>query len=673
MIKTLGNYEILKRFGKGQYSEVFEAKDLSGNARVAIKVLSPSYASQPDSVRRFEREAKALSRISHPNIIRILNYGHEGDLFYYVMEKMDGKTLAERIHQEPPLTLSEILDMILQIAEGLQAAHDHKIIHRDIKPSNILFTESGTPKIADFGLAKIIEAETLSTQGQMFGSPSYMSPEQTTFVQEKADHRSDLFSLGAIFYEMLTRKRAFTSEHLIETLQKVAFENPPPCHQINPSIDPELNAIVFRLLEKKKEKRPESAQKLAEEIRMYLLSHPENGKPRRSAKSDKDRLFLFIFLALSISLIFFFLKRPVQIPAPIHWAIYSPQKLIPPPRKTSAQVKPPAIIPPKETAESFYQRALHEEALGQIDEAIRDFLQGISIQEKEPGQGSLQTGKILYRIGTLYRDKKDWPLAAGYFVKALAIYEKRPEAEETAPLHQKLGECFLNEADYPKAREHLLKALDIFNQKSVEGNPKAKLESLLGFVYYKLNELQTAENFYLQSLARYENISAPEKSEWAGTLNNLGILYKSQNRLEEAKTVYLKALEMKSSYLEPSHPNLILSHVNMALLYYSLKEYALAETHFLTALDKIKKYQGENCPDLPSIYNNLGILYQKEGKLKAAEESYLESLDCLEKLAPGAASEREPILINLIRLYENNNDKTSANVYLEKLSELKKK
>jgi serine/threonine protein kinase len=228
----LGSYEILKKIGSGGMGEVYRARDTQLDRDVAIKTLPDVVARDPERLARFEREAKMLAALNHPNIAQIYGLVESGSVRGLVMELVEGDALAG------PLPLSTTLDYAKQIVDALEYAHDRGIIHRDLKPANIKVTPEGTVKLLDFGLAKAIEDPIMATDpsnsptltlghtvaGEILGTAAYMSPEQA--VGKGADRRSDIFSFGAVLYQLLTGARAFNGESAGETLAAVVKDEP---------------------------------------------------------------------------------------------------------------------------------------------------------------------------------------------------------------------------------------------------------------------------------------------------------------------------------------------------------------------------------------------------------------------------------------------------------------
>ncbi|HSP93465.1 MAG TPA: WD40 repeat domain-containing serine/threonine protein kinase, partial [Thermoanaerobaculia bacterium] len=269
----LGPYEVLSPLGAGGMGEVWLARDPRLGREVAIKVLPEDVSSDRDRVKRFELEARAASALNHPNIVTIHEVGEAQGRAYLVMERVEGQTLAEILH-EGPLPIRRLLSIGAQAADGLARAHEGGIVHRDLKPQNLMVTKDGFVKILDFGLAKLVssetsaagltEAPTATGAGTVLGTVGYMSPEQAS--GKPLDHRSDQFSLGAILYEMATGRRAFQRNTPVETLSAIIREDPEPVGHQNPRAPAPLRWTIERCLAKNPEDRYVSTRDLARDL-----------------------------------------------------------------------------------------------------------------------------------------------------------------------------------------------------------------------------------------------------------------------------------------------------------------------------------------------------------------------------------------------------------------------
>jgi serine/threonine protein kinase len=269
--RVIGHYRIIEKIGAGAMGEVFRARDERLGRDVALKLIRPASSSNPDHVRRFELEARAAAALNHPNIVAVYDVGLDDGSPYIVCELLEGKTLRTRL-AAGALPVRQAVDYSLQIVQGLIAAHDRHIIHRDLKPENLFVTTAGRVKILDFGVAKlqaapdesgrtVEELTTITKSGSVVGTVAYMAPEQLR--GKPVDHRSDIFSLGAILYEMLAGRRAFRGETEVDTITAVLREDPPQIGLERSGIPVPFEQIVRHCLEKEPEKRFQSARDLA--------------------------------------------------------------------------------------------------------------------------------------------------------------------------------------------------------------------------------------------------------------------------------------------------------------------------------------------------------------------------------------------------------------------------
>ena len=268
----LGPYEIQSPLGAGGMGEVYRARDARLNRDVAIKILPASFSADPDRLARFAQESRAAAALNHPNILSIYDIGEEHGAPYVVSELLEGETLRDRL-RDGAIPSRKTIDYARQIASGLAAAHEKGIVHRDLKPENIFITHDGRAKILDFGLAKFTRPEAdasgeAPTQqvagtdaGTVMGTVGYMSPEQVR--GKPADARSDIFSFGAILYEMLSGKRAFHGDSPVDTMSAILKEDPPDLTETNRNVAPALERIVRHCLEKNPAERFQSARDVA--------------------------------------------------------------------------------------------------------------------------------------------------------------------------------------------------------------------------------------------------------------------------------------------------------------------------------------------------------------------------------------------------------------------------
>src|ERR1700687_1047488 len=285
----LGPYEIQSPLGAGGMGEVYRARDTRLDRTVAIKILPAHLSDDPEAKQRFDREARTISSLNHPNICTLHDVGHQDGIDYLVMEYLEGETLADRL-RKGPLPVEQVLKYGIEVCEGLEKAHLSGVVHRDLKPGNIMLTKTGA-KLMDFGLAKVsvaspaatsgltatltqpMRSHPLTAQGTVVGTFQYMAPEQVE--GKEADARSDIFALGAVLYEMATGKRAFEGKTPASAMAAVLEREPAPISSVQPTTPPALERLVKTCLDKD----PDERWQTAHDVKLQLRQITNDGSP----------------------------------------------------------------------------------------------------------------------------------------------------------------------------------------------------------------------------------------------------------------------------------------------------------------------------------------------------------------------------------------------------------
>jgi serine/threonine-protein kinase len=268
-------YELQQRIGRGGMADVFLARDLLLDRPVAIKVLFPEFAVDPNFVERFRREAQSAANLNHPNIVGVYDWGKYANTYFMAMEYVQGRTLADILKANGHVTSQQAAEIASEVAAALGFAHRNNVVHRDIKPANILIGSNGQVKVADFGIARALNAPTessLTQAGSVMGTATYFSPEQAQGAQP--DPRSDLYSLGIVLYEMVAGRPPFSGENPVSIAYKQVHENPQPLNQLVADVPKPFEAIVAKLLAKKPEVRYQTAEDVRDDLRRF-----RNGEP----------------------------------------------------------------------------------------------------------------------------------------------------------------------------------------------------------------------------------------------------------------------------------------------------------------------------------------------------------------------------------------------------------
>ena len=347
----IGRYEVLDEIGHGAMGTVYRARDPLIERTVAIKTVQIAQLQQEgaDTESRFLREAQSAGRLSHPNIVTIYDVSESDELAYIAMEYLPGATLR-KLMDKGPMPIDLVIDTVTQMAEALAFAHQHGVIHRDIKPANVVVTgRSGRIKLTDFGIAHLSNSDHTHA-GQMLGSPRYMSPEQA--MGREIDGRSDIFSLGAVLYEMLTARYAFDGDSLPTILYRVINEIPVPAASLRSGVSDGVSHLLTRMLHKNPEERPD-ARALLDDLHALAQANPlapTLTPPGRRSRLHPALAFGIPLAVLAVGIGMVVRERPPDTPQPAVPVQVQPAASKPVPEATP--VEPAADTPDKDTSEA---------------------------------------------------------------------------------------------------------------------------------------------------------------------------------------------------------------------------------------------------------------------------------------------------------------------------------
>ncbi len=406
---TFTRYTILEKLGEGGMGAVYLARQQNPDRKIALKIMDPVLMENKSQWKRFLQEAEMSGRLDHPNIVKIYNAGLESGFPYLVMSYIEGKTL-DLYCKENNVSMGEKLRIIATIAKTLAYLHKQKIVHRDIKPSNIMITKDGIPVLMDFGIAKTIGKKGLTQSEEFLGTPHYVSPEQAS-CSSRSDHQSDVYSLGAVLYEMITEQRIHTGETTFAILHSIASDTPKMPSQFVPDISKELEAIILKSIEKDKKKRYPHAQAMAQDIERYLEGQRSQAgswywktKLRWKMQIYKRVLCkacaVFMILCLACYAVVFYRSQDSNVSLTTHdieklLENYNLEKIIEHLRKNPVEDNYWMNI------DLSLKKGLHSEALHLCEEAIKKFGTR-KFQEKRA-----ELLFLLHRYGDAYRAYED--------------------------------------------------------------------------------------------------------------------------------------------------------------------------------------------------------------------------------------------------------------------------
>jgi serine/threonine-protein kinase len=328
--RNFGRYELLEEVGRGGMGVVYRARQRDLNRTVALKMILSSQFACADDVRRFYREAQAAGQLRHPHIVGIHEVGQVHGQHFFAMEYVAGRNLGQRLRAEP-LAADDAARLLSAVARAVEYLHTQGIVHRDLKPSNILLDEAGAPYVTDFGLARIFsDGDDRTQSGVILGTPGYMAPEQAAGRISEISARSDVYSLGAILYEMLCGRAPFRDDNPLNTILQVLESEPTHPLRINPRIPPELERICLRSLEKLPERRYSSAAALADELDRFLRREPLETQPagltdrlRRWIRRDTGLVARLAILAAAATIV-----EVQHLVSHRHWTYHIEIKLV---------------------------------------------------------------------------------------------------------------------------------------------------------------------------------------------------------------------------------------------------------------------------------------------------------------------------------------------------------
>lgn len=351
--KRFGSYEVHERIGAGGMGIVYRAYDVTLDRHVALKVLSPALSNDPKFEQRFLREARAVAKLDHPNIVQVYAAARVQTNLFMAMQFVEGQTLERILEQRQFIPAEETLEIARQVAEALKAAHEQNLIHRDIKPSNIMVEPGGRVRLMDFGLARSFQSETRLTNTDTYlGTPEYSSPEQC--VTADLDARTDIYSLGVVLYRMLTGCTPHAAETPMALFRKILDEDPLPARQLNPKIPEPVAQLVSRMMKRDRDRRVQTAGEVASECRTLLsrlkVDAAMSRRTRRAYQTPVLSSGLFAIVTatavvVGILLMLWLGRNPAQ-PEPQPSSVYTPPASNPPPQPPHTLTNPAAVTEP---------------------------------------------------------------------------------------------------------------------------------------------------------------------------------------------------------------------------------------------------------------------------------------------------------------------------------------
>jgi eukaryotic-like serine/threonine-protein kinase len=633
-LPSFPDHEILGELGRGGMGVVYKARDKKLDRIVALKTIAEGQYATPDQRERFRAEAQAIARLRHPNIIAIHAIGEHAKRPYLSLEFAEGGNLAQRL-LAGPMAARTAAEIVETLARAIRAAHTAGVVHRDLKPSNVLLTAEGIPKVSDFGLAKLLDADSGRTlSGQVLGSPSYMAPEQAEGHAKLVGPAADIYALGAILYQALTGRPPFLGESQLETLKLVVTNDVVAPRSLRPDVPRDLETICLKCLEKEPDRRYAGAQDLADDLMRSLEGRPIRAR-RTTPPEQVWRWCRRNPWPAATTLAAAALTAILAIGATVAAVIYRDQR---------DQITADLVRIQRSEAETRNERdrAIEAEGKAQANLLRAQEEETKAKQSKAAVQAVLEFFQSKVLAAARPKDQegglgKDVSLRAALDT-AVSGMEKafagQPAAE--ASIRDSLGETYYYLGEPEQALRQFERAVALRRQAQGLDHPDT-LTSMDNLAHIHLDAGRLAEALALlgETLKRREAKLGPDHPETITSKNNLAVVYQNAGRMADALPLYEEALKRRRTQLGPDHPDAMFSLNNLASAYREVGRLADALPLFEEALKRRRATLGPDHPDTLMSMNNLANAYREAGRSPEALSLQEEALRRQEaKLGP---------------------------------------
>ncbi|MFO0823558.1 MAG: protein kinase [Gemmataceae bacterium] len=573
-LPEIPGYEILGELGRGGMGVVYRARDLRLNRPTAIKMLLGGQYADPFAQVRFLGEAEIVALIHHPNVVQVFEFGQHDGLPFFVLEFVEGVTLAKKLHEVRRFSPRAAAEMVAKLADAIAAAHAKGIVHRDLKPANVLLNAQGEPKVTDFGLAKVGRSD-MTASGAIMGTPDYMSPEQAAGRTKEISTATDVYALGVILYELLTGRTPFKGESPMETIQRVLTCDPEwPCSIVS-TISRDLETICLKCLERNPEKRYSTAEALAADLRAYLEGRPIAARPNSSleiaVKWARRRPTMAALLLVSLLGVCGIVWKYVD--AEEQRAIAEARRIDAEQQKKFAEEQQREAEEHERVAEA---RRIEAEQQKQIAEARRK-------EAEEQRETAIAVSAFL---GGLFEDADPLALTGRMFGT------------------QNQGEGAVTAAQIVDRA-----ALKLKTELKDQPRIRAALLDCIGGVYLDQGRAKEAEPLILEAVQLRQQLFGDDHLDMAMSMQSLGILHLSTGELEKAGQAFERALALRRKYFPANHALIgdTLFYLGVQRLYMS--ENAQAEPLLEECLKIRRKHDGRPTRELALVLLIMGQLH----------------------------------------------------------------
>lgn len=658
--QRIGPYRIVSEIGRGGMGMVYLAERADGAfaQQVAIKVVRGLL--DQDRVRRFRAERQILASLQHPNIARLVDGGTTEDGWpYLVMEYVEGVPLDDYANAQR-LTLHDRLSLFLTVCDAVDYAHRHLIVHRDIKPSNILVAPNGTPKLLDFGIAKLIDSDDpdLSARtmtGMRLLTPDYASPEQVR--GEPVTTAADVYALGVVLFELLTGRRPHTFRTLTaQEIERVVCETDAPSPStVTAGLPADLDAIAGTALHKDRSRRYASVEALAADVRRFLDGHPIHARP--ATWRYRTRRFVSRHpWGVATAALFVLLLVGFSVLVSLQAARVARERDIAQQERDAAEQVSSFLV-------SLFEVSDPRQSRGETVTARELLERGAERVESDLVAQPRVQSRLMDTIGRVYRQLGLFDQAEALLDNALARREAQASGpdEAVAGTVAELAEVAREKGDYQRAETLLRRALDMRRQLHGDHHDAiASSRNALGLVLDLQGRYDEAEVLLREALALWRELRPAGDPQVAVALNNLGLLLRRMGRFDEARPMLQEALDIRRVAYGGNHPLLANSLMQMSQLEDQLGNLDEAERYARQSLDMRLATLGPDHPQVGLTYNNLASLAHDRREYDKAEEMYRAALDVGLKTGGRDHPETAVTLNNLASLLEDRGNPADA-------------
>ena len=607
---SFASYDILEKISSGGMGEVYLAHQPELNRTVALKMLSGSATQSPDALRRFQTEIEATASLDHPHIVPIFETGLVDDLAFYSMPYLSGGTLADALQKENR-NPQDSIRILQKVARAVSYAHRRGILHRDLKPSNILLDEHGEPQVADFGLAKLSKQDTVLTlTGSVLGTPAYMSPEQASGNQTQISTSSDIYSLGAILYELLTGRPPFQADTPLEMLKRVTEDSPPPPSTLVKKIPSDLSTITLKCLEKDPTRRYQTADDLADDLDRFIQGRPILAKPPNTSYLVARFLRRHAFASCAIAAILLSLLAGTIIST----SLYLQQK------QTLAKANAESAIRTEIAAflSDTLSAAGSSQSLGRDSTMMQEVLDKTAARLDKEVLHPLVEVELRTIIGKTYQDLTQQEASERHLKRALTLRRQLTDQDNhkllLADALTEYANALMRADRMREGLKHVAEAITILEpfgrQQEVRLGRALAIQGRMQSLTKKHQEALKSGKRAYEIWLRHPHEPALNRATDAYI-----IALRKNNRREEANSIFREYLRFLRKTLPSKHPELSVTLSNFGMNLMDLEEYEEAKKILPEALAISREVFGDRSPNEDHILARLAILARRQGDL----------------------------------------------------------